>query len=145
MSYKNSAYTKRLSTDKTYKKPKTTEQESLTVDEIKNKLSGYQQVDDIKDVPIDTHIRYFTIDENGEKHFRLGGFLYKKNDDYIVLNNGKNTWSVQIDGAIFFRKLSQKEVIDEIHKSYQEELKLKDIEIKKLKLIIKKMKETVNK
>lgn len=124
----------KLGKDNTYKRPTKTFQETLSLDEISNKLQGYEKVEDINEVPLNTHIRYFISQGDGDKVFRLGGFLHNKQnaDTYIMLNNGKNVWSVQVENAIFFKKLSHKEEIDSIHKNYKKKLLQKDQIIKKM-------------
>ena len=82
-----------------------TVQESLSPDEIKKMLIEYILVDDIDKVPLGTHIRYFS-EQNGKKMFRLGGNLTKIDIEYIVLSNGKVTWSVQKATSTFFKKMS---------------------------------------
>ncbi len=130
---------KKLGSDKTYKREKKTYQEQLTADEIAEKLQGYAKVDDIAEVPLNTHVRYFITLDNGTQVFRLGGFLHnKKNaDTYVMLSNGKNIWSVQVKGTTFFRKLSHNEEIESLHQSYKKKLEEKDLLIKKLKNYIK--------
>lgn len=134
-----SRFVKKLGTDKDYKRPKVTHQESLTADEIAEKLQGYIKVDDIKEVPLNTHIRYFVTKEDGSQEFRLGGFLLDKTnaDTYIRLSNGKFSWSVQVNAATFFQKLSHKDEIEAIHALYKKKLAKKDETILKLKKYIK--------
>lgn len=134
-----SKFVKKLGTDTSYKRPKVTYQEALTADEIADKLQGYEKVDDISEVPLNTHIRYFVKRKDGGQDFRTGGFLYNKQnpDRYIMLSNGKNIWSVQVKGTTFFRKLSQKEEIDAIRAKYENKLAEKDKIIKSLKKYIK--------
>ncbi len=134
-----SKYVKKLGSDKSYQRPKTTYQEKLSAEEIESKLEGYQKVENIAEVPLNTHIRYFTINPDGTQVFRTGGFLHNKQnaDTYIMLSNGKNSWSVQVNNSIFFRKLSQKDEIDAIHASYKQKLEEKDRTIEKLKRYIK--------
>lgn len=130
---------KKLGADRKYKRPKTTYQEQLTAEEIEQKLQGYEQVDDIAEVPLNTHLRYFVVQPDGSQVFRTGGFLHNKNnaDTYVMLSNGKNIWSVQVANAIFFQKLSQKKEIEKLHKLYKKKLAEKDAIIKKLKDYIK--------
>ncbi|BCS82946.1 hypothetical protein QLL95_gp1177 [Cotonvirus japonicus] len=129
-----SKYAKKLGSDQNYIRPKKTYQESLSMDEISEKLQGYEIVDNIQDIPLNTHIRYF-IEQDGIRLFRTGGFLYnKKNaDKYVILNNGKNTWSVQIEGTTFYRKLTHQEEIENLHELYGKKLQEKDKIIIKLK------------
>jgi hypothetical protein len=55
----NIVKTKRLSKDTNYVRPKKTVQDTMSNDEIKEKLQGYKKVDDIKKVLIGSHLRYF--------------------------------------------------------------------------------------
>lgn len=133
-------WTSRLNTSE-YKKPDKTYTDKLSKDQILDKLDGYKQVDDIYKIPIGSHLRYFKKLENGKDKFCMGGFL-SKNDglpDYIILNNGKNSWSVQTKTAKFFRKLSQKEIID-VYESKIDELENKN---KALKTLVKQLKEEI--
>lgn len=127
--------------DKNYIRPDKTYQETLTADEINEKLEGYEKVENIAEVPLDTHIRYFIINKDGENLFRTGGFLHNKTnpETYIMLSNGKNIWSVQIDNAIFFKKMTHKEELEALHNLYKSKLLEKDLIIKKLKKYIKKI------
>ncbi len=113
---------KRSTADK-YVRPKTTVQDKLTPKQIKDLLDDYVEVENIKDVPIDTHIRYF-LKEKGTKKFRTGGFLLNKKeaDKYIILTNRKISWSVDTKKSILFRKLSTSE-LNEIHEDEVDELK----------------------
>lgn len=131
---------KKLGADKSYKRPKVTYQEQLTADEIAEKLQGYERVEDISEVPINTHLRYFKTDKDGTQKFCSGGFLSDKKDaeTYVYLTNGKQSWPVQMaDSPVFFRKLSHKEEIAALHNLYKKKLQEKDAVIKKLKKYIK--------
>ena len=99
------------STNDGYKRPKKTFQDKLTPKQIQELLVDYVEVENIKDVPIDTHIRYF-VKEKNKKLFRTGGFLLNKakSDKYIILTNRKISWSVDTKKSILFRKLSGKEL-----------------------------------
>ena len=115
---------KRLGNSKDkYVRPKKTFQDKLTPKQIQELLVDYVEVDNIKDVPLDTHIRYFTK-QKGKKLFRTGGFLLNKAnaDKYIILTNRKNSWSVDTQKSILFRKLSITEV-NTIHNDEVDELK----------------------
>jgi hypothetical protein len=121
-----------------YIRPKTTIQEKLTQQEIEEKLEDYTEVEDINKVPINTHIRYYTLkkDVNGKmtKVFRLGGQLKNKDnsDKYIILGNGKVTWSVQMKNTILYRKMKMDEIKDEYEMIIQD-LKNEILKIKKEK------------
>ena len=100
----NNKFTKRISSDN-YKKKGKSYQDSLTNKEIKEKLEEYKEVKNISNVGLNTHLRYITINKKtGKKLFRLGGFLTKVNltDGYVILSNGKISWSVQINHTLFF-------------------------------------------
>ena len=130
------------STQDNYKRPKKTFQDKLTPKQIQELLVDYVEIDNIKDVPIDTHIRYFVKDKN-RKLFRTGGFLLNKAkaDKYIILTNKKISWSVDTKKSILFRKLSGKE-LTEIHNDEVDELKSI---IKKLYKENKKLKNDLSK
>lgn len=131
----NTSSTKRLTKNDGYKRPKQTMQSKLTPDEIKNKLKFYTQVDDIKNVPIRKHVRYFTITNDGKQLFRLGGFLQKKDHpDYVVLSNGKNRWTVQTNSSIFFKKMT----IEELDEEHQKEINKLNEKIRLLEKINRK-------
>lgn len=107
----------RLGSDTRYKRPDKTYQETLTENDIKDKLRDYAKVDDLTTVPLQTHLRYFVYRENPttkktERLFRLGGRLVNKDkcDKYVVLSNGNHSWSVNTSTAVFFRELRVNEV-----------------------------------
>ena len=130
--------TKRLSRDTSYTRPKKTYQEKLSPKEIKEKLLEYVQVDDITTVPLNTHIRYFTFNKKtGERLFRLGGFLTRKepSDPYVILSNGTSSWSVQKGNSVFFKKMTIKDLRNE----YEDEIKRLTKENKKLKETLSKV------
>ena len=123
----NNSITKRLSRDTTYKKTTKSYQDKLSPDEIKSKLEEYSQVDDIKDVSLNSHLRYFTINtKTGKKQFRLGGFLTKIDNEYVVLSNGNLSWSVQIKSSVFFKKMNfsdlKEELIQKISSKYEKKI-----------------------
>jgi hypothetical protein len=95
----------RLTNDK-YKKPPITFTETLSKEDIKNLLNDYEQVNDINTVKKETHLRYFTLNNDGTYKFRLGGKLMinDTSNNYIILSNGIKTWSVQKKNTIFFQK-----------------------------------------
>jgi hypothetical protein len=139
--------TKRLSRDTSYKKNGKSYQEKLSPAEIKKKLEEYSQVDDISNVPLGSHIRYFTFNpKTGEKQFRLGGFLAKIDPEgkYIICENGNFSWSVQVSNSVFFRKLSfselKEELIEKISKKFEKEINSLKKENKNLKDTLKQIK-----
>jgi hypothetical protein len=105
-----------------YIRPKKTHQELLSNEDIKNKLKDYRKIDNISNISIGTHIRYFTVDNKTKnKLFRLGGFLHKIDPSgrFITLNNGNVSWSVQLSSSILYQKMSD----DEIKKEIKEQIK----------------------
>lgn len=137
--------TKRLSRDTTYKKTNKSYQEKLSPDEIKKKLEEYKQIDDIKEVSLNSHLRYFSFNpKTGEKQFRLGGFLTKIDKDYVILSNGNFSWSVQIKDSVFFQKLTfqelKEELKEEISLKYKNKISKLVEENNNLKHILKKVK-----
>jgi len=142
--------TKRLSRDVNYNPPEKTYQSTLNEEDIASKLVDYSRVrgTDIFDVPLGTHIRYFSVDQKtGRKQFRMGGTLTKigDNKEYIVCSNGTFTWTVQLANSILYKKLSPEELAVKIKKSV---MKTTEVEIDKvkdenreLKKIIKQIKE----
>ena len=125
-------------------------QDSLSPAEIKKKLEEYQQVNEIDDIKIGTHLRYFTFNPStGKKQFRLGGFLSKLDKDYIVMNNGQFSWSVQKDKTVFFKKLSygdlKEELIEKISKKYEKKIIEISEENVKLKNALKTIKKQLKK
>ena len=117
-------------------------QETLQEDDIAVLLQDYIEVeyDDLVKIPMNTHLRYFNIKQtpNGEqKLFRMGGTLVNKDNpqEYLVVSNGKHSWSIQVKNAIIYRKLTN----DEIKEEYKNIISQKDNEIKKYKKEIKRL------
>ena len=128
--------TKRLTRDSTYNRPKKTYQDTLSNDDIKDKLKDYKKVTDIRKVVIGTHIRYFTKDKDNKKVFRLGGFLTKFGEEYkyVVLSNGQFSWSVQNNNTTdFWAKMNSKEIVETVDHEKTEDAKNIEEEYKKLK------------
>lgn len=128
-------YSKPLGADKAYKRPEITYQEQLSKEEIMEKLKGYIKVIDIKEVPINTHLRYFIMGPDGKPVFRTGGLLYNKlnADIYVVLTNGKKSWSVQIKNTVFYKKMSHTEELASMERKYNKKLEEKNETINDLK------------
>jgi len=114
-----------------YIRPNKTYQENLNENQIREKLREYKRINLLEDdVPTNSHIRYFNVTENNQKQFRLGGYLKKIDLDkrYCVLTNNKQSWCVNLDKSIQFKKIDYQD-----YKLLQEEnnkLKNKLFEIK---------------
>ena len=116
--------TKRLTNDTNYVRPKKTIQDTLTKEEIIEKLKDYKKVKDITKVLIGSHIRYFIKDLKTKKPlFRLGGNLTKFGEDYkfLILSNGQFSWSVQInENTEYWVKINAKEMQEQIQTELEE-------------------------
>jgi hypothetical protein len=147
-----------------YEKPYITMAEMLTDDQIKKMLEDYKRVKPIELVKGD-HVRYFTVTDGKSTSFKLGGSVLKTDGlpTFIVLTNGKLTWSVQCKNNILFKKISQTETINDLktelifkndkiedinvelqdiqHKynDLQKEMLKRDKQIKKLEMMVKKL------
>lgn len=114
----NPTITKRISRKNNYNNNSNkTFQETLSNEQIKKYLNDYKKVDDISKIGISTHLRYFTLDPKTNKQlFRLGGYLNKfgDNGEYIILSNGDLSWSVQIKNSIFYKKMTDQELKEEL-------------------------------
>jgi hypothetical protein len=85
---------KRISSS-TYTKPEGMTQTELsqTKEAMEEKLKNYTEAD-ISTIPLNLHCRYIVYKE-GMWKFMLGGLLKQVEKDYVVLTNGRLTWSVQ--------------------------------------------------
>ena len=134
-----------------YRRPKKTFQDTLTEKEIRDYLVDYKKVDDITKVTLNTHVRYFVKNrETGKTNFRLGGYLNKVDAEkgYVILTNGKHSWSVQIKDAIFFKKEETKNLLGDYEaklKTYKQEIKRLKKENEELKYALKKIKKRLSK
>ena len=126
-----------LSKQNNFIRPKLTFQDTIQKN-YQDYLNGYDDVIDISKIPLETHIRYISLDKNNKKVFRLGGFLKYKNKDYIVLGSSDTKWSVPIKHynntkdkvvfeTIFFKKVSKDEkIIKIINKLFTEIKNIKE-------------------
>lgn len=142
---------KRLAHSNGYNRPDTTYQSTLSNHDIKEKLKEYKKVDNIKNVSIGTHCRYFSIDpKTKQKVFRLGGNINKIDPEgrFVVLCNGTLSWSVQIPNTTFYQKMTEQEVKDEMKKELKKEIMTEqqqnsdedDMDLKKqVKMLMKKL------
>ena len=131
--------TNRLSKTDSYVRPKQTYTDKLNNDKeaILDQINGYEQVIKIDTVDIGTHIKYFKTFKDGTKKFRIGGVLINKKGlpNYVILSGKGKTWPVSVKGTIFYRKLSNDELID----LYEEKLEKMEYKIKSLKTMIHKL------
>lgn len=118
----NKGNTTRLTNDK-YVRPVKTKQDMYTPEEINNMLEDYEPIEDINEVALGSHLRYFATVLEGKKKvkkFRRGGMLSKNDpkEPFVILSNGTQTWSVQKKTALFFKK----KTFDEIKSEYLNEI-----------------------
>lgn len=115
-------------TKSNFQRPKITYTDTLqNKKSMTEKLKNYERTDNIEDVPINTHVRYVTLDAGKKQVFRLGGLLKKIHSKYVQLSNGTHLWSVQrnhyadddpdkedepIFETVFFRIISKNKQID---------------------------------
>lgn len=143
-------YTKRLSRDGYKQSNQTTFQESLSDIQIAKYLTDYVKIsnDEIFTVPINTHIRYFSVNpKTKERLFRMGGAITKVGDNkqYVVLSNGKSSWSVQIKDSIFYKKLSPNELREHIINTATEDVNKEFESVKRENEALKKMLKEIKK
>jgi len=102
-------YTSKLG--KEYQRPKKTYTDNLTEDDINNLLEDYKKVENIYQVSLGTHMRYFSK-VDGKTKFRTGGSLVHNQGlpKYVMLSNGKNSWPVQVKDTTFFAKMTINEL-----------------------------------
>ena len=103
-----------------YKRPEITYTDKLSKDQIKELLIDYEKINNITElinIPSGTHLRYFEM-KNKELKFRTGGILTVNSGlpDYIILSNGKLSWSVQVKPCIFFKRITIKQIREEYEK-----------------------------
>lgn len=128
---------KRISQDG-YIKEGNSVQENLTKEDIELLLEDYNEVIDITELKPTLEVRYFTTIKN-KKLFRMGGTIIKVDLEkkYIVLTNGKITWSVQLnDKTTLYRKMT----LAEVKEFYENEINNIETNVNKYKQIIEKLK-----
>ncbi len=77
----------------------------LSKDDIKKLLEGYTEKK-ISEIDVGDRVRYFTLMDDGEVKFRMGGIL-KNNSGlpkFVIIYNGFLSWSAQTENTIFFSK-----------------------------------------
>lgn len=115
-----------------YTRPATTKTDQLTPEEIAKLIEDYQEVTNIRQIPLETHLRYFIKDDDGNMKFRMGGKLFRNNgidEGYVMLSNGNTKpWSVQLEGTVFYKKMTDAEIkqsfnniIDDLNKKIKDQ------------------------
>jgi len=110
-----------------FTRPELTFTDRLADDDMKQYLIDYTAVSNIGNVPVGSHIRYFSYDKDDILKFRLGGTLLNISGlpNYIVLGNGAKTWSVQTKNenkkeTIFYVKLTNTQLRKEMNEIINE-------------------------
>jgi len=100
----------------------------LTNEEIKDRLKNYERVDkeDADKIVPGTRVQYFEELKDGSLKYRPGGtMIVNKSPTYMVMSNGRITWSIQLEKIILFKEKDY----DALKKDYENKLKEKDLEI----------------
>lgn len=120
-----------------YKKPYLTVSDILSPEEIKRILRNYEQVTDLSSLVQGDIVKYFEILDNGKYKYKPGGrVVINKQPDYLVLSNGKKSWSVQLNKHVIFREIDINKIIFE----YEEIVKKKDKRIEELVYLLDRYK-----
>ena len=79
-----------------YTRPNITYTDTIQdIDKIKKLVKDYTRVESIDEVPLGTFVKYLTL-KNNKQRFCIGGRLYKKHKDYVILAGVNNSrFSVQ--------------------------------------------------
>jgi len=127
--------------DDDYKKPPQTFTDRLTPKDIEELLIDYHKKP-INKIVKGSHVRYF-VKNDGELKFRLGGIIINTDGlpEYVILSNGKRTWSVQTNNSIFYVRMDYKTIKEE----YEIALFKKQIEIDELKSSNKELMQSIKK
>ena len=128
-----------------YVKSEKSFQELLSKEDIDILLENYELVNSKYEIKVGLLVRYYSLinkDNETQELFRMGGTVIKTDfeKDYVVLTNGKVNWSVQINNATFYKKLT----IEELKKNYENDIENMDIKLNKYKNYIDKIKKKLN-
>lgn len=117
-----------------YERPKITYTDTLSKREILDYLQDFEKVNDIDKTTIGSYVSY--LDISGEyPAFRLGGTIMVNKPEYLILNGGKISFSVQKKNKLFFRRLNHTELKKEMEGQVQKYIQLiheRDQRIKEL-------------
>jgi hypothetical protein len=68
---------------------------NYTKEDIENLLEDYIRIDNIDEVPVNSCIRYVTLDSNKRQTFKEGGKLVSTTDKCVCLSKGTFKWYVK--------------------------------------------------
>jgi len=123
-----------------YTRPLVTKTDMVTHEQLEEMFDDYQEMN-IEDIPVGAHVRYFIINDKGQEKFRPGGKLINKSGMpvYVVLTNGKVSWSVQTNNAKFYKKMTLDELKDEYEDDIEKMKREYDAKIKEMKTYTRKL------
>lgn len=143
---KKSTYNKRsinlLEDD--YVKPKYTASDLITAEELKKRMENYEILDkeQVADLVSNTRIQYFEVKENGDYKYKPGGVIIKNGyPDYLVLTNGRRSWSVQLVNHVICKEMR----VEDVKAKYEKIISKKDAQIKELIYFSNKLKKELMK
>ena len=125
-----------------YVKPNITAIDLLTPGDIKKRLINYEKIttECVEILVPSTRIQYFEIMKDNKFRYKPGGAIIKNGyPDYLVLSNGRISWSVQLKNHIIFKEIN----VDTIVNEYKEKLKKKDLNIRNLRFKISTQKDKI--
>jgi hypothetical protein len=128
--------------DDNYVRPKFTATDLLTREEIELRLKNFEKVEpeDVEKITPGTRIQYFDISDDKDFRYRPGGsVITNKYPLYIVLANGRKSWSVQLKTNILYKEKD----ISKIEAAFEEKLKEKQQTIDQLLHHIEKLKREI--
>lgn len=128
-----------------YTGPKKTITQSLTTEEIKDLLDGYEKTN-FENLKPFYHVRYYHEDKKtGEVLFRTGGIIIKCNNEkkYVVLSSGAVSWSVQKKNNIFYQAIPLSVAKEQLNEQYKDDIQKKNNEIIQLTAYIKTLNTTI--
>ena len=76
-------------------KTKKRKAKNYTKEDIENLLEDYIRIDNIDEVPVNSCIRYVTLDSNKRQTFKEGGKLVSTTDKCVCLSKGTFKWYVK--------------------------------------------------
>lgn len=116
-----------------YIRPEIMPNDFINPTELKKRLKYYDIVYDAIHLSSGTHIQYIELYE-GNYRYKSGGIIItNKYPDYIVLSNGRSSWSVQLKNNIIFKQKSIQDIIT----IYENIIYKKNMTIDELKYKIK--------
>ena len=125
-----------------YTRPKITYTDTIQdIEKIRKLVKDYDRVENIDNVPLGTFVKYVTLKDNKQR-FCIGGRLYKKHKDYVILAGVNNSrFSVQ---RYHWKKNADKTKDQPIFITifWKSKFDCNNVNVKKLKQVIKELNTT---